>query len=245
MKSKIFFALILSSALVINSGLTKHPKKVEIIEIKTSLGNMYAYLYDNTPKHKENFLKLAKEGFFDSTTFHRVIKEFMIQGGDPYSKDPAKANLAGQGGPGYTIEAEFRPEYIHKKGAIAAARLGDMQNPQKASSGSQFYIVQGRPMNDMELKMMEDRFKAKNPAYVMSDSVKQIYKTVGGTPFLDTEYTVFGEVIKGLDVIDRIAAVQTGRADKPVTDVRMDINVIEVSPKELKEKYGFELPEKK
>lgn len=156
-----------------------------IVDIITSLGTIKVKLYSKTPLHKENFLKLAASDFYDSTLFHRVIKGFMIQGGDPLSKYPDKAGMYGTGGPGYTIPAEFVSEYYHKKGALAAARKGDMANPKKSSSGSQFYIVQ----DEM------------------------------GCLHLDGQYTIFGETVEGLDVIDRIAAVPTDDYDRPLTPV--------------------------
>lgn len=213
--------------------------KTEIVELSTSYGNMYVYLYDETPKHKANFLKLASEGFYDSTTFHRVIAAFMIQGGDPNTQTAEKAHLAGQGGPGYTIDAEIRPELYHRKGVLAAARMGDAANPAKASSGSQFYIVQGKKLNDQELAMAEKQRQMRNPSFKLPEEIKEAYRTVGGTPWLDGEYTIFGEVIKGMDVIDKIAAVKTLPGDKPQTDIRISARVIKVSNKELEKEYGF------
>ncbi|MBL0911821.1 MAG: peptidylprolyl isomerase [Bacteroidia bacterium] len=213
--------------------------KTQIVEISTSYGNMYVYLYDETPKHKANFLKLAGEGFYDSTTFHRVISAFMIQGGDPNTKTADKAHLAGQGGPGYTIDAEIQPGLYHRKGVLAAARMGDAVNPAKASSGSQFYIVQGKKLNDQELMMAEKQRQARNPSYKMPEEMKEAYRTIGGTPWLDGEYTIFGEVIKGLDVVDKIATVKTRPGDKPEEDIRITAKVIRVSKKELEKEYGY------
>jgi cyclophilin family peptidyl-prolyl cis-trans isomerase len=192
-----------------------------LVEIITPMGRMVAKLYNGTPKHRDNFLKLASEGYYDGLLFHRVIEGFMIQGGDPDSRGAAPGVPLGQGGPGYTIDAEFRPEYIHKKGALAAARLGDQMNPQRASSGSQFYIVQGSIQGPNSLGPLEQQ----NGAYTPEQ--RDIYYTLGGTPFLDRTYTVFGEVIEGLEVIDKIAAVQKGGADRPTEDVPMQVRVLE------------------
>lgn len=197
------------------------PPQGALVEIQTSLGNMLVKLYDETPQHKANFLKLSEEGFFDDLLFHRVIQGFMIQGGDPTSKGAAAGARLGSGGPGYQVPAEFNPYLIHKKGALSAARTGDAVNPEKKSSGSQFYIVQGQPVDAAQIQMFERR---KGLEY--SDEQKEIYMNEGGTPFLDMDYTVFGEVIEGLDVIDKIAAVQTDAADRPAEDVKMKIVVI-------------------
>jgi cyclophilin family peptidyl-prolyl cis-trans isomerase len=188
------------------------------LKIHTSYGDMVIKLYNETPLHRDNFLKLAQEKFFDSLLFHRVIKGFMIQGGDPLSKNANPTQMLGSGDNGYTIPAEFNSNLIHKKGALAAART---ENPKKESSGCQFYIVQGKPMTDAELNMMEQRNGIK-----YTEAQRNAYKTVGGTPFLDMNYTVFGEVISGLDVIDKIAAVQTQPGDRPAQDVRMTVTVV-------------------
>lgn len=197
-------------------------EKTTMVIISTDLGEMKAVLYNETPLHKENFIKLAKEGYFDGCLFHRVIDGFMIQGGDPDSKTAKPGQMLGQGGPGYTIPAEFKQELIHKKGALAAARMADQVNPQKASSGSQFYIAQGKSYTENELNMLSSRMgKAFNKQQM------EAYTTVGGVPFLDYEYTVFGEVVEGLEVIDKIAAVEKDRRDRPVQDIKMTIKVIE------------------
>lgn len=198
----------------------KAPEKCLVL-IQTPYGDMLAELYDQTPKHRDNFTKLADEGFYDGLLFHRVIKGFMIQGGDPKSKNAKKNTRLGSGGPGYQIDAEFNPELIHVKGAIAAARMGDAVNPEKKSSGSQFYIVQGSKLTDAQLKQIEAR---KGIHY--TDEQKKMYKELGGTPFLDMDYTVFGRVIEGLDVIDKIAKAQTGQGDRPVNDIWMIVKVI-------------------
>ena len=197
------------------------PPQGTLVEIQTSFGNMLVKLYDETPQHKANFLKLSEEGFFDDLLFHRVIAGFMIQGGDPTSRNATPGARLGSGGPGYQVPAEFNPYLIHKKGALSAARTGDAVNPDKMSSGSQFYIVQGQPVEEDQLKMFERR---KGLEY--SEEQKQTYVNDGGTPFLDMDYTVFGEVIDGLEVIDKISLVKTDATDRPADDVKMKIIVI-------------------
>ncbi len=182
------------------------------ITISTDYGEIMLKLYNETPGHSDNMIKLIKEGWYKKSPFHRVINNFMIQGGQ---------NADGRVDPGYTIPAEFKHGLIHKKGALAAARMGDNVNPAKESSGCQFYIVQGKKMSDAELDMIEKRGKFK-----YTPEQREIYKTIGGTPFLDYSYTVFGEVVAGLEVVDKIAAVQTGKGDVPVKPVVMDISVV-------------------
>ena len=272
-------------------------EKDELVVISTPYGDMTAVLYDDTPIHKENFLKLTKSGQYDSVLFHRVIENFMIQTGD-VSTGVAEEAVD------YTLDAEFLPEkYIHVKGALAAARTGDAVNPQKKSSGSQFYIVQGETYDDEGLatraerryslkinglftrmyrsdrypelrekveyhrmKSEEDSTYDFNAAYQQlilnsiglieeefgdqtdpgyPDWAKKIYATTGGVPHLDAEYTVFGKVVEGLEVIDKIAAVQTNQRDKPLEDIRMTVKVIEVPKSQVTKKYGIEYPEKK
>lgn len=208
-------------------------KKQDLVIIETDFGDMVVRLYDETPLHKANFLKLVDEGFYDSTTFHRVISNFMIQGGDPNSKDN-NPNNDGQGGPGYRIPAEFNPNLFHKKGALSAARQGDAMNPEKESSGSQFYVVQGKPMQPNELGRLES-FKG----IKLSEEQKRIYTEVGGTPHLDMDYTVFGEVIDGMDVIDKIASVKTNRANRPQKNVYMKMKHIRMKEKKIKKQYGY------
>lgn len=198
----------------------KAPDKC-LVEIETDFGNMLVELFDSTPKHQENFVKLTEQHYYDSLMFHRVINGFMIQGGDPDSKRAKPNQGLGSGGPNYTIQAEFADTLIHTKGVLAAARQGDQVNPQKRSSGSQFYIVHGRPVNAQTLDQLEAQ---KGKRY--STAQRQAYLEVGGAPFLDWEYTVFGRVIKGLEVIDEIAATQTDPRDRPVKDVRMKIRLI-------------------
>lgn len=191
------------------------------VNISTSFGDMVVKLYNETPKHRDNFLKLVKEGYYDDLLFHRVIKDFMIQGGDPASKNASANTQLGAGGPGYTVPAEFNRSLIHKKGALSAARQGDQVNPTKASSGSQFYVVQGKVSSKAELDQIAR-------SYNITYTPEQIetYTTIGGTPFLDNNYTVFGEVIKGLDVIDKIAAVKTAYGDRPLEDVKMKMTIV-------------------
>ncbi|MEO6190655.1 MAG: peptidylprolyl isomerase [Saprospiraceae bacterium] len=186
------------------------------IIIETPLGNMTVKLYDSTPKHRDNFIKLVKAGYYKDLLFHRVMPGFMIQGGDPDSRNAAPGAQLGQGGPGYTIDAEIGK--FHFKGVLAAARLGDQGNPQKKSSGSQFYIVQGQAVDPNQLKSMSANSGAK-----YSDLDIKRYATTGGTPFLDGNYTAFGEITDGLDVIDKIAAVQCDPNNRPNSDIKMNI----------------------
>ena len=194
-------------------GSMSYSQNETMFVIHTDYGDITGMLYNDTPGHRDNFIKLINDGWFNGSTFHRVIKDFMIQGG---GKEDGTVDV------GYTIPAEFVSEHFHKKGALAAARQGDGANPQKRSSGSQFYIVQGKTYNDQELANLEVR---KNCQWTAEQ--KKVYKTLGGVAFLDYDYTVFGEVIDGLDVIDKIAAVQTAYGDKPVKDVAMTIEIID------------------
>lgn len=247
-------------------------EKETMVVLTTEYGTMKIKLYNETPQHRDNFIKLINQGFYNDLLFHRIIKDFMIQGGDPDSKNAPSSKQLGAGDVGYTIPAEFvYPKYYHKKGALAAARQGDQVNPEKRSSGCQFYIVQGKVMNEVEIGQMEKNMlnKAKqNRFYQMADErsaeiqklraaqdkeglmklqneliallekefegkkiempaeMKKDYMTIGGTPFLDNEYTVFGEVVEGLEVIDAIAAVQTMPGDRPKSDLKMKIEVV-------------------
>jgi len=191
-----------------------------MVEMTTNYGKMLLLLYDDTPLHRDNFIKLAVEGTFDGLLFHRVIGKFMIQGGDPDSRGAKPGKMLGEGTLGYNIPAEFRPNLFHKRGALCAAREGDMVNPKKESSASQFYIVQGRVWNTEELDNLQKRMKRE-----ISAEQRDVYTTIGGTPFLDGEYTVFGEVIEGMEVVDKIAAVKCDKNDRPLEDVRIE-NVI-------------------
>lgn len=187
-----------------------------LIWIKTSAGDLLAKLYSDTPKHQENFVKLAEDGYYDELLFHRVIKGFMIQTGDPNSRYAAKGKDLGSGGPGYTIPHEISDTLYHIKGALAAARLSDDVNPDKASSGSQFYIVHGRPMSTLEI---ENYGYEKGITY--SEAVQEILMNQGGAPALDMEYTVFGQIIEGFEVIDAIAESKTNQRDRPLEDVKI------------------------
>ncbi|MEY8707112.1 peptidylprolyl isomerase [Bacteroides faecichinchillae] len=242
--------------------------KETLVKIETTLGDIKVKLYNETPKHRDNFIKLAKEGVYDGTLFHRVIKEFMIQAGDPESKNASKGKMLGSGDVGYTIPAEFvYPKYFHKRGALSAARQGDNVNPKKESSGCQFYIVTGKVYNDTTLinmergmnenkvtlifntlaqKHMKDIYKmrknndekgllelqdkliaqaeeeaAKQPEFRFTPEQVEAYTTIGGTPHLDGEYTVFGEVVEGMDIVDKIQQVKTDRSDRPEEDVKI------------------------
>jgi peptidyl-prolyl cis-trans isomerase B (cyclophilin B) len=188
--------------------------KTPMVEMVTNMGTMKIKLYDNTPQHRDNFIKLVEQGFYDSVLFHRVIPSFMIQGGDPDSKGAPAGKMLGMGGPGYTVPAEFVETNLHLKGALAAARMGDQMNPTKASSGSQFYIVQGQSLVDSQLDQIEQMKKIK-----YTEEQRKAYKEKGGTPFLDRDYTVFGELVEGFDVLDKISAVARDRGDRPTQDV--------------------------
>ncbi len=269
-------------------------KKDHLVTIETPVGTMHAILYDETPKHKANFIKLAQEGFFDSLLFHRVIKDFMIQGGDPDSKGSASNERLGNGGPGYTIPAEFVDKFFHRKGALSAARQPDQVNPEKESNGSQFYIVQGQKFTAEQIKPMrenseltvlyqnfmrllskegyeevraqysqlqqerdseglkklirehkadvEKEFGVKVDRPLTEEQI-EVYATVGGSPHLDYDYTVFGQVIDGLGVIDKIAAVQTGQANRPTENIWMNVSVEEVKKKKIAKEFGYLYPE--
>ncbi len=199
---------------IILAGLTCQAQQKETtVVIETSMGTIKAILYNDTPLHRDNFIKLVNEGWYNGSPFHRIIKNFMIQGGQ---------NADGRMDPGYKVPAEFRDNHFHKKGALCAARQGDQVNPQKASSGSQFYIVQGEVFDERKLSFYEERL-----GKIFSAKQRQAYMTVGGTPHLDGDYTVFGEVIEGLDIVDKIAGVKTGYMDVPVEPVTINKITIE------------------
>jgi cyclophilin family peptidyl-prolyl cis-trans isomerase len=187
--------------------------------IETNAGAMTIKLYNTTPKHRDNFIKLVKEGYYNDLLFHRVINNFMIQGGDPDSKNSAQGQMLGGGGPGYTIDPEIGQ--MHFKGALAAARQGDRVNPQKKSSGSQFYIVHGQLLPAEQIKHMG----AQNGVNYTPEQLKK-YEQFGGAPFLDGGYTVFGEVVKGLEVIDQIAVSVCDNNNRPIQDIKMKISLI-------------------
>lgn len=215
-----------------DSTIRKKDRKRDVMLV-TSLGNIVIRLSDSTPLHRDNFLKLVKIHYYDGILFHRVIQQFMVQAGDPNSRNASAGQGLGNGGPSYTIPAEFRTSLFHKKGVIAAARTGDKENPLKASSGSQFYLTQGKKFSDAGLDSVETyRLKGRK---IPADQ-REVYKTLGGTPHLDQNYTIFGEVVKGLEVIDRIAAVPTSKGpadrDRPLEDVKI------IEAKLIKRKKG-------
>ncbi|MFY7653041.1 MAG: peptidylprolyl isomerase [Chitinophagaceae bacterium] len=201
------------------------PTEVKVL-IETPYGNMVVKLYNETPLHRDNFLKLVDQQFYDSLLFHRVIKNFMIQGGDPTSKYADSITPVGSGSaPGERITAEFKTNFFHKKGALAAARDN---NPERASSNCQFYIVQGKKYDSTEIKSVLSRVLAANPQFTYQKQQLEVYERIGGTPFLDQSYTVFGEVISGLEVIDKIAEQKTKPGDRPIKDIRMKISRLAV-----------------
>ena len=273
--------IILSLAALALFACDNNKKDQKKVLIETTYGDMKVKLYNETPNHRDNFVKLVKKGFYDSLKFHRVIEDFMIQGGDPNSKDADSAARLGEGGPGYKLEAEIVDSLYHKKGALAAARQGDRQNPEKKSSGSQFYIIDGRKYGEKELDQLEKRMNSQKKQQIfrriiqkeeyshikkkydslrqaqdreafntfiqeevepiinkkmkekgkfkLSEEQRRIYKEIGGAPHLDGNYTVFGEVYEGLNVIDSIASVQTrsGRSNRPVEDIIMEMEMID------------------
>jgi cyclophilin family peptidyl-prolyl cis-trans isomerase len=213
-----FFVLIVAGQPAVK---LKRKDRKRDVELYTSAGNIILRLYDSTPLHRDNFLKLVKAHYYDSILFHRVIKNFMIQSGDPISKTALAGQPLGNGGPAYMVPAEFRPSLFHKKGVLAAARTGDDVNPERQSSASQFYIVQGRKFTDRELDSVE---VVRLKGYKLPLEHREIYKSIGGTPQLDQNYTVFGEVVKGLDVVDSIAGTATSKGvdkDRPLQDIRI------------------------
>lgn len=256
--------------MIIRTFAAKIQQIMSKVKIQTMLGDIVVRLYDETPIHRDNFIKLAKEGYFDGTLFHRVIKDFMIQGGDPDSKGAPAGKMLGVGGPDYTLEAEIKDGLFHKRGALAAARQGDEVNPQRRSSGSQFYIVWGQVYNEGQLRQyskqlrmqkvqavfndlaashrdeimqmrrdrnrdglqaLQDKLVAEAESKVgkngLTEEQLKVYSTIGGTPHLDGQYTVFGEVEEGLDVVEMIQNSATGRADRPVDDIEMRMVVVE------------------
>lgn len=223
MMKKIFYAAMLISIVSCSAS-----KKVPVndvykkkVMLTTDYGSMVLQLYNKTPLHRDNFIKLVKQHFFDSLLFHRVIKAFMIQGGDPESKHAKQGELLGEGSLKYTIPAELDTSLFHKKGALAAARESDADNPKKRSSSTQFYIVEGVPVTDAQMDRIEEKLHIKIP-----ENHRKIYRTIGGAPFLDMNYTVFGQVISGLDVIDKIASEPTDENNRPLKNIRMKITLL-------------------
>ncbi|MCX6214116.1 peptidylprolyl isomerase [Spirosoma sp.] len=230
---KFLLLLFLIPSLVIGQN---RKKKDYLVSLNTQYGTMRLVLYDQTPKHKENFIKLVDQKFYDSLLFHRVIPMFMIQGGDPNSRNAQADQPLGNGSNGYKIPAEFVPTLFHKKGALAAARDG---NPEKASSGCQFYIVQGRVWDDAGLQTQLKRVEAMK-GHVPTDEQKQVYKTLGGAPHLDGNYTVFGEVIDGLAIVDSVAKQPRNEMDRPEKDVRMSMTGQWVKKKKITKQYHYQ-----
>lgn len=212
----VFLAFLISCSTSRNAN-NKLPHN-DYVKIETDSGTMIAKLYDQTPRTTNNFVKLVKRHFYDGLLFHRVVKGFMIQGGDPESKHAKAGQILGNASLKYTIPAEFDTSLFHEKGAIAMARETDDINPKKASSSTQFYIVEGRIFTDAEMNRIEEQFHIKIP-----ESHREIYKTIGGAPFLDMNYTIFGQVISGLDVIDKIAHAAKDKNDRPLHDIKMKI----------------------
>lgn len=198
-------------------------KPGKTITIKTSLGNIRVLLYDETPLHQQNMLKLIREGYYDGQLFHRVIENFMIQGGDPHSVDAERGQRLGTGGPGYRLPAEISENLFHKRGAVAAARLGDDVNPEKKSSGSQFYIVQGQVFTIEQLNSMVKSGRCQP----LTNAQVEIYTTIGGTPHLDGSYTVFGEVIEGMDIVKQITFEPTDSYDRPLQNITYTMSIDE------------------
>ena len=209
----------------------KPSKKYHENTIPTDKGTMRFVLFDETPKHKANFIKLAKDKFYNGLLFHRVIDDFMIQGGDPNSRNAKPDEMLGRGDNGYTVPAEFNGKFFHQKGALAAARDN---NPAKASSGCQFYIVEGRKWSKADLEKQSARAARK-----LTDAQKKVYETVGGTPHLDGAYTVFGQLIDGMEVLDKIASVDKDERDRPEKDVSMKVSVKKMKKKKITRKYGW------
>lgn len=212
---------LLSASMAQETNLDGKSRKHVLIQ--TTMGDIVICLYNETPQHRDNFLKLVKQKAYKGVLFHRVIKDFMIQGGDLSSKNAVKGQELGDGKETYSIPAEIRfPQLFHKKGVVAAARENDMVNPQRVSSSSQFYIVVGKKMDDEMLDNVQQRvLKATNGTARFTPAQREVYRTIGGTPHLDGQYTVFGEVVKGMDVVERIQNVETDKNDRPLEDVKI------------------------
>jgi peptidyl-prolyl cis-trans isomerase B (cyclophilin B) len=214
---------------MMSMSFTVNENEETMVLIATSFGDMKLKLYNDTPQHRDNFIKLVSEGYYNGTLFHRVMKDFMIQGGDPQSKGAAPGQHLGTGGPGYTIPAEILHNHIHKKGALAAARQPDRVNPEFASSGSQFYIVEGRISDPSATLTLEERRNlnlAADQKWSYTDEQVNTYATLGGTPHLDGTYTVFGEMTEGFDVLDAISVAATDRSSRPTVDIPMEVMII-------------------
>ncbi|MBA4409843.1 MAG: peptidylprolyl isomerase [Bacteroidota bacterium] len=207
-----------------SSGVSKKKREAKF-QIVTEFGTVKIKLYNETPLHRDNFIKLTKEGFYSDLLFHRVIPKFMIQGGDPDSKNAEPGKQLGSGDLGYTIPAEINPKFFHRRGVLAAARMGDQVNPEKRSSASQFYILQGRVFRPGELDSLQTKLQLSR-IITFSDEQRKAYTTVGGYPSLDNNYTIFGEVIEGMEVVDKIAQQPTDPRNRPLKDVRFTISKI-------------------
>ena len=231
MRNSKFALLAFTCLFSFHSFAQKKSKKDEVVTIQTDQGTMHLILFDETPKHKANFIKLAKDKFYDGLLFHRVMDGFMIQGGDPESKNAKPGDMLGKGDNGYKVPAEFSPKLFHQKGALAAARDN---NPAKESSGCQFYIVQGKKWNKADLEKQAARAARK-----ITSEQKKVYETVGGTPHLDGSYTVFGQVIDGIDVIDKITSFPRDERERPEKDIAMKVSVKKMKKKKIARKYGW------
>lgn len=220
MKKIYFLTFFLLTAMIGNAQATEKQNVIThkgvSVKMVTNYGDMVLLLYDETPLHRDNFVKLVKDGTYNGLLFHRVIEHFMVQAGDPQSRDAKPGARLGAGTLGYTVPAEIKPGLFHKRGALCAARQGDEVNPKRESSASQFYIVQGNVWSEADLNMMEQRFGKH-----FTDEQRQVYTTLGGTPHLDGDYTVFGELVEGMDVVNKIAAAPRDRFDRPVEDIRI------------------------
>ena len=280
MSKRIAFIFLLVLTNQLSQATNPGDKWDVLVTISTSYGDMQVILFDETPKHKANFIKLINQGFYDSLLFHRVMKDFMIQGGDPDSRIAASGAALGRGGPGYTVPAEIRSQFFHRKGALAAARQPDRVNPHKASSGSQFFLVQGDSVSEESLsplnrEVLRDCLRKIRPNTPLADSLApayaqgqdafeaklvdladEIYKETGyrlrvpqeriaeytkngGIPYLDDQYTIFGQVIVGLEIIDKIAEVKVDARNRPDDDIRMSITAIRMKKKKITKLYGY------
>ncbi len=224
--------LFINIVFFINQSLKAQSKKDYLLTIGTPWGEMHAVLFDKTPKHKANFLKLVDDKFYDGLLFHRIINGFMIQGGDPNSRKAKPNETLGNGDVGYKIDAEILPDLFHKKGVLAAARDN---NPTKASSGCQYYIVQGKIWNDSTLSQQ----MARSPQRIFTEEQKQVYKTIGGTPHLDGNYTVFGQVIDNLWIVDSVAIQKRDKQNRPLVDLPMTISCKKMRKKKITKLYGW------